>query len=306
MTDLENSRNEINRIDAEMARLFEARMNVCRDIAAYKKERGLSVRDTAREADLIEKNRQLIGSAELEPYYVQFLRRMIDLSCDYQSRLLNGMRVTYCGVEGAFAYIAARRMFPEAELVPFPSFNEAYQAVERGEYDCAVLPLENSYAGEVGAVMDLLFSGSLYVNQVLDLPISHNLLAVEGADLGSIRTVVSHPQALEQCGNYIRAHGFETEAYSNTALAAKFVKEQGDISVAAIASRATASVPTSPRSCAKSSTRPSTRHTVASAESNGWKSMPAAKQPRSTAKTSGFRTKRSRRCATTSSRSKGR
>ena len=88
--------------------------------------------------------------------------------------------------------------------------------------------------------MDLIFSGSLYVNQVVDLPVLHNLLAVENAELDGIRTVVSHPKALQQCADYIRRHGLETRAYSNTALAAKFVKESGDPTLAAIASDETA------------------------------------------------------------------
>ena len=105
-----------------------------------------------------------------------------------------------------------------------------------------MLPLENSAAGEVGTVMDLIFSGDLFVNQVVDLPIEHNLLGVEGASLDGIKTVISHPQALEQCGEYIRAHGFETETFSNTALAAQYVKEKNDATVAAIASDETSKI----------------------------------------------------------------
>ena len=236
MNELETARNEISRIDKEMAALFEQRMHAAAVIAGYKKQHGLSVKDPAREKELIDRNRALIESADIESYYVQFLKKTIELSCEYQSKILNGMKVTYCGVEGAFAYIAAKRMFPEAELVPYSDFGDAYEAVERGEYDCVVLPLENSAAGEVGTVMDLLFSGSLYINQVLDLPIVHNLMANEGASLDGIKTVVSHPQALDQCGEYIRQHGFETLPYSNTALAAKHVKETGDPGLAAIAS----------------------------------------------------------------------
>ena len=242
MNKLEMSRNEISRIDLEMAKLFEERMKVCEAIAAYKKECGLSIRDSARELDLINRNRKLIQSADVESYYVQFLRKTIDLSCDYQARIMNGMRVAYSGVEGAFAYAAAKRMFPEAELIACPEFTDAYQAVERGEYDSAVLPLENSYAGEVGTVMDLIFSGSLYVNQVIDLPVIHSLMGIEGASLDSINTVVSHPQALAQCGDYIRRHGFQIMTYSNTALAAKHVREAGDPSLAAIASDETSAI----------------------------------------------------------------
>lgn len=236
MNELEVSRNEISRIDAEMAKLFEQRMRACETIAGFKRANGLSIRDEAREQDLIKRNRSYIDDGAVESYYVQFLKKTIELSCEYQSRLMNGMRVTYCGVEGAFAHMAAKKMFPEATLTAFSSFADAYNAVERGEFDCVVLPLENSAAGEVGTVMDLIFSGDLFVNQVIDLSIEHNLLGVPGASIDDVKTVISHQQALDQCGEYIRSHGFETRAYSNTALAAKSVKESGDVSVAAIAS----------------------------------------------------------------------
>ena len=223
MNELEQSRKEINDIDEQMAHLFERRMNVCARIAGYKKEHGLSVRDPAREEDLINKNKSLIEDAELEPYYVRFLRNNIDVSCEYQSKAIEGIKVSYCGTEGAFSQLAAKRMFPEAELAAFREFAGAYNAVESGECDCAVLPLENSYAGEVGTVMDMVFSGDLYINQVIDVPIIHDLVACEGATEDTIKTVVSHPQALQQCETYLREHGYETKTYSNTALAAKYV-----------------------------------------------------------------------------------
>ena len=190
MNELESARKEINRIDVEMARLFEERMKTCKQIAAYKKSNGLSVRDPARETELINRNRAYITDPDIETYYVGFMRNTIDLSCAYQSRLMSGMKVTYCGTEGAYAYIAAKKMFPECELIKHSDFTDAYRAVENGECDCTVLPLENSYAGE----------------------------------------------ALSQCNEYILRHGFETKAYSNTALAAKYVMESGDPTIAAIAS----------------------------------------------------------------------
>ena len=242
MNELEMSRKEITRIDEEMAKLFEQRMKAAEKIAEYKKECGLSIRDYARETELVNRNRRYIERADVESYYVQFLKSTIDLSCQFQSRVMHGMRVTYCGVEGAFAHIAAKHMFPEAELTAFSNFTDAYEAVERGEYDCAVLPLENSYAGEVGTVMDLIFSGSLYVNQVIDLPIVQNLIGTENATLDSVKTVVSHPQALQQCEAYVRRHNYRTEAYSNTALAAMHVKELNDPSVAAIAADEASSI----------------------------------------------------------------
>ncbi len=240
MEQLEKYREEISRIDAEMLKLFEKRMEACSGIAAYKKEHGLSIRDKKREELLLEKNRALLSDPVLEEYYVNFLRAEIDISSSYQERLMRGMRAAYSGVEGSFAYIAASTLFPEAELVCKADFHQAYCSVEKGECDCAVLPLENSYAGEVSSVLDLAFSGSLFVNQVLELPVRHYLLGIPGTDRKEIKTVISHPQALLQCSEFIERHGLDTMEYGNTALAARKVLETGDKTIAAIASRETA------------------------------------------------------------------
>ena len=191
MSELDKIRENINSIDEQMAQLFQERMEMSRQVAAFKKDRGLSIRDAERERELIDRDRRFIKDPAVDGYYVQFLRSILDLSCAYQSRLLNGMKVAYSGVEGAYGYIAARRMFPEAQLIAYPDFAAAHRAVEQGEADSAVLPLENSYAGEVGAVMDLLFSGELYINQVMDLEIDHSLLGVEGAAANAVLEYVS-------------------------------------------------------------------------------------------------------------------
>ena len=103
-----------------------------------------------------------------------------------------------------------------------------------------MLPIENSYAGDVSVVMDLAFSGSLYVNAVIETDVTHNLLIRKGGRTENIKTVVSHPQALEQCGEFIRKNGYKTLDYSNTALAAKFVAEECDDTYAAVASESAA------------------------------------------------------------------
>lgn len=242
MNELELAREEINKVDAEMAELFVRRMRSCEKVAAYKKEHGLSIRDLQREASLIERCRKMIGDEEIESYYVTFLKNMIDISCRYQSKLNSGMKVAYSGVEGAYAHIASMRMFPESSTESYPDFTAAYNAVEKGEADCAVLPIENSYAGEVGNVMDLLFSGDLYVNKVIDLPIRHSIMSVSGATPDTVKKVISHPQALRQCSKYISEHGYEVEEFSNTAAAAKYVKECNDPTLAAIASEETANI----------------------------------------------------------------
>jgi len=240
MSELDAARADIVRIDEEMARLFEKRMQAVEQIAAYKKETGLPIRDQAREEALISRGRALIQNPAYEGPYVEFLQHMMNVSSRYQETVIHGRTVAFCGVEGAYAHIAARKLFPEATCRGYGAFEEAYRAVESGECDCAVLPLENSYAGEVGTVMDLLFTGSLFINQVLDLPIRHGLMACPGAELSGIKTVCSHGQALRQCAAFIHSHGWEAMEFSNTAVAAKHVRELNDPSVAAIASEETA------------------------------------------------------------------
>ena len=236
MTELELAREAISRIDTEMAELFELRMEAAARIAAYKQEKSLAVRDPEREAQLIDRNVKLIGSDAVRPYYIRFLENLFSLSSDYQRELMAGMKIAFCGAKGAFSQAAAEKMFPQARYVAFHSFAEAYAAVESGDCDTAVLPIENSYEGEVGAVLDLLFTGHLYVNRVFSLPVKHCLLGKPGASVNEIKTVVSHPQALAQCAGYIASHGFGTRPGANTALAAKEVSEQSDLSVAAIGS----------------------------------------------------------------------
>jgi len=240
MTELEKARQDINEIDKQMAALFEERMKAASEVAAYKKKNGMQIFDAVREKNLLAKNVNLIKNPELQAYYLQYQQGLMDVSKRYQHKLLEGTRIAYSGIEGAFANIAAKKIFPDGTLLPYPDFKSAYDSVEKGECDLAVLPIENSFAGEVGQVTDLMFRGNLYVNGVYSLPISQNLLGVKGTSLSSIKQVVSHQQALDQCAAYIKDHGFETVAASNTAVAAKEVAELNDKSVAAIASIETA------------------------------------------------------------------
>lgn len=236
MTELEIARQIINETDKDMAALFEKRMDAARMVAHYKQEHGLQIDDFAREDELIARNCSLIKNEDYTSYYVNFLRETINLSKSFQHRLLDGMRVAYSGVEGAFANIVAARIFPDANCIGYKDFKAAYNAVVNGECDCALLPIENSFNGDVGKVMDLSFFGSLFVNGVYEADIIQNLLSVKGAKLSDVKRVISHPQALGQCASYIEKHKFETVEAVNTAVAAKQVAEAGDIHTAAIGS----------------------------------------------------------------------
>lgn len=242
MDKLLEARETIDRIDREMAKLFSERMKAVREVAAYKKERGLRVLDSSREEEVIAKNTARIEDDALRSYYTLFLKNTMTLSRQYQHSLMEGVRVAYSGVEGAFAHIAASRIFTNGVTVPHTDFPEAYQAVVNGECDYAVLPIENSYAGEVGQVMDLMFTGNLFINGIYDLHITQNLIGLPGTKAEDIKTVISHPQALNQCQGYIQKHGYQTEEALNTARAAQEIVKRGDSSVAAIASAESASL----------------------------------------------------------------
>lgn len=242
MKGIEQARKEIMEIDQQMAELFEKRMEAVRDVAMYKRERGLPVLDLDQEKRVLERNSMYIKDNILRQYYQTFMQDTMDVSKRYQERLITGAKVAFSGIQGAFAHIAALRIFPQGRLVPFDSFDSAYLSVVEGECDYAVLPIENSYAGEVGQVIDLMFHGSLHVNGVYQFSVVHNLMGLPGAEISDIRTVVSHPQALSQCQPYIRKHFFKEETEVNTAVAASKVADLGDKSLAAIASAETAAI----------------------------------------------------------------
>ena len=222
MNDLEEARLEIGAVDKKIASLFEERMRLAGRILDYKKGNGLPILDAAQEERVIANNISNIDDPAIQEYYVLFLRDMMKISKAYQARLMS--------------------VFPQADIVPYPDFESAYKACEAGEADTAILPVENSFAGDVGGVMDLCFGGTLYINLMLDMDVSQNLMGVPGARIEDIRTVISHPQALAQCAKFITDRGFEAKECSNTAEAAKQVAAAGDKTVAAISSRDTAAL----------------------------------------------------------------
>lgn len=239
---LEEARKIINDVDAQMAELFVKRMRAAEMVYEHKKKMGLPILDQTREAAVIERNTKRIEDEGLKGYYIDYLKNVMSISRAYQYRMQNGLNVAYSGVEGAFAHIAAGRIFPESQRVSCRDFKAAYESVVSGENDVAVLPIENSYAGEVGQTIDLIFSGSLFINGIYELEIHQNLLGVPGSSVEDIEKVISHPQALSQCHDYIKSRALETEEANNTAVAAKQVALARDKHIGAIASVETAEI----------------------------------------------------------------
>ena len=148
----------------------------------------------------------------------------------------NKEKIAYQGIKGANSYEAAQRLFPESDLTAYKSFDDVFRAVEDGECAYGVLPVENSTAGSVAAVYDLILRYRFYIVGALDLPIDYCLAGLKQSTLGDIEKVISPPQALAQCEQYISRMGFESAACSNTAVAARDTAREKRLNLAAVCS----------------------------------------------------------------------
>lgn len=242
MNELSAARIEINDIDAQLRVLFEQRMHTAAKIAQYKKANDLPVLDTAREDEVIKRNVDALCDDSLRTLYDAFVRNNMALSRAYQAQILCENVVAFQGVNGAFSHIALKALFPFAQTLSVLSFKEVFDAVETSKAKYGILPLENSFAGDVSEVLDLCFERALNVVNVYDLPVTHNLLSVKGAKLSDIDKVYSHSQAISQCSRFLQSLNVKTYPYPNTALAAKYVADSNDITIGAIASAETAAL----------------------------------------------------------------
>ena len=164
--EIKEIRDRIDAVDTEMAALFEKRMQVVKEVASYKRERGLPVEDREREQRLIEKHSAEIADERIRSSYIVFQQGLMEISKNWQRSLMDGMYVACAGDAGGAGHNAAKVIFPGSNIVVYDKCREAYRAVSDGECELALLPIENSYSGEVGKVYDLIFSGDLHVNDI--------------------------------------------------------------------------------------------------------------------------------------------
>ena len=257
--ELQELRSKIDEIDAQLTKLFEARMDVAAEIGAWKRENHMPVLDAARERDKL--NAIAAESREDMQTYTQMLYSMIfELSRSHQSdltrtqsslrkeveqaieetpRLFPTAPIIACqGTEVAYSQIAGTRMFKSPKIMYFKSFDSVFSAIESGFCQYGILPIENSSAGSVKKVYDLMLRHKFYVVRSCRLKIDHNLLAAPGVKKEDIREIFSHQQALDQCAGYLEQFGPEVKITrcENTAMAAEAVAKSGRRDIAAIAS----------------------------------------------------------------------
>ncbi len=255
---LDECREKIDRIDHELVKLFCERMQVSADVAEYKRSVGMPVTDAARERALLSKVSALAGE-DMEDYTRTLYATVLSISKAYQHERLNTSsrlkekiekakngtpyqfparaKVACQGVEGAYSLKAAEKLFDCPDVTFHKTFGDVFAAIESGECRYGVLPIENSTAGSVTQIYDLMSEHRFYIVRSLRLKVDHCLLAKAGTRKEDITEVVSHPQALSQCAGYLaKMEGVKQTPFANTAKAAEFVKS-AENGVAAIANR---------------------------------------------------------------------
>ncbi|RGV93318.1 prephenate dehydratase [Ruminococcus sp. AF14-10] len=263
MADLLELRDRIDEIDHEIARLYEARMGVCREVGEYKIANGSKVFDRQREKEKISAVKTMVHGEFNEKGIGELFEQLMAMSRKLQYQLLTekgalgklpfidvdeldwkNSRIVFQGTEGSYSQEAMFRYFgKEINSFHVQKFRDAMEAIEEGSADFAVLPIENSTAGAVDEVFDLLVEFENYIVDELVLPVRHALAGLPDATLSDIERVYSHPQALMQSARYLDEHrDWQQISVANTAVAARKVLEDDDVKKAAICSEHAAEV----------------------------------------------------------------
>ena len=259
MKDLSECRAEIDAIDKELLALLEKRIRVAENVAKYKLANNMKVFDEVRERAVLKKigdcspvdvREKLVGTydgimnmSKLHQYELKseysprrsFFNAAIEAGRKISGNY-NGIKVAVQGVNGSFSAKAAREMFPGAELGYFERWDDIFSAIHSGSTEYGVLPVENSTYGSVTDVYRLIMDNDAYIFASHRLAVEHCLLAKPGTVLEDIREIVSHPQAIGQCSEFIAKTGITATQCANTAIAAEAVSKSDRKDLAAIAS----------------------------------------------------------------------
>ena len=257
--ELTDIRKEIDSIDHQLTQLFCQRMNLSAQLADYKKANNLPIFHPGRERAILQSVAEQAGP-EMANYTRVLYSMLFELSRSYQSKQ-NGQisplftEITHAientpklfpqapmvacqGTEGAYSQIACEKIFKSPFIVYFKNFEGVFQAIDQGLCAYGILPIENSTAGSVNKVYDLMIRYHFSIVRTFRMKVDHNLLVNKGAALSDIKTIYSHEQAINQCGDFLHTlPGVNIIPVSNTAVAAEMVAKSGRKDVAALSSR---------------------------------------------------------------------
>ena len=256
---IDDYRNQINDIDKEIVKLFTERMAVAGKIGEYKKENNLPVKDSRRERELMEKIVDMAGDEydkDLRSLYSLIFelsrsrqRKIVDKPSELSVRMDEAVKntdnlfpekanVACQGTEGAYSQAAAEKLFKHPSLMFFSSFEKVFSAVDKGLCRFGILPLENSTAGSVNQIYDLMAKYNCSIVRTARVHVLHTLVAAKGTKLEDIKEIYSHEQAILQCNAFLGTlKGVKVIPCENTAIAAQKVAESGRKDIAAISSK---------------------------------------------------------------------
>lgn len=253
--DLKDLRKKIDETDNKLMESYIERSKLVKMVAEYKKEHNIAILNENREKEVFQRLIEIFGE-EYKQDIVSLYTNIMSISKLRQARenrdvaigsLLqlsskpfsgreNGLKVALQGVEGAYSMLAAKEMFDSPKLSYRKSFVEVFQEVAKGKADFGVVPIENSTAGSVNEVYDLLSEYRLFIAKAKKQKIEHCLLGIQSSEIGDIKAVYSHAQALYQCKNYLYKNNIDGINKPNTAVAAEEISSLNDKNVGAIAS----------------------------------------------------------------------
>jgi len=262
MKDITELRAEIDAVDSQIIELFRQRMEISEGVAAYKQAVGKPIYDPERERQKLVKIAKDAGP-DLRTGAMMLFSTLFELSSAHQMKVMNKHtnltdRVAYAiehspkrfpefpsvacqGVAGAYSQIACSKLFRMPDISYFPNFEDVFNAIENGLCEYGVLPVENSTAGIVNKIYDLLVQHNCYIVRSVRLKIDHCLLTKPGTRLEDIKEIYSHEQAINQCAGFLKSlPGVKVTVKPNTAMSAKMVARSDRNDVAALSSHACA------------------------------------------------------------------
>lgn len=258
--ELDQLRQEIDAVDKRLVEDIKERMKVAAAIADYKREHGIPVMDSKREREVLHKIVEMAGDPMLSSYYKVLYSLLFELSRSYQNKLIGNneeafkdiraaientpkmfpkmAKVACQGVEGAYSMIACEQLFNSPNIMYLGNFEGVFSAVENGLCEYGILPIENSTAGSVRKVYDLMLSHNFYIVRSTRIKVNHCLIAKQGTELKDVKEIYSHEQAISQCSEFLKelGSGVKLTEVENTAVAAQMVAQSGRNDVAALSS----------------------------------------------------------------------
>lgn len=241
--DLKQLRDCIDDTDEKILSLFLERMDLCKQVADYKKTNNLPVFQGNREAEIIERIKLMTNDNTLENGTAALFTTIMDISKLLQNRKISNNTTNYVftapdfinaekigcqGTSGANSETAAHLIFGEKELIYYHTFEDVFRAVENGDIEYGVIPIHNSTAGSVTSAYDLIAKYSVHIVRTVCVEINHCLAVKQHIPLDQISAVYSHPQAIAQCSDFITQNKLRTSEYDNTATAAEMVAASGE------------------------------------------------------------------------------